>query len=269
MERADRNYYLRGMNFNSVTSYISYIWFAKSRYTIHSPFIYRVIENVFRRPISREKRSSILAAHKALKQNRTEITIEDLGAVKGKKIKRISTVAKYSVIPKKYGKILSNLVEEFQCKTVLELGTSLGISGLYLALDQNIERFITIEGCPTVAAIAAQQFEALKLKKAEIVVGDFDQKLPEVLSKINTLDLAYFDGNHTKEATLRYFNQCLPLAHNNTVFIFDDIHWSEGMEEAWEEIKSNEHVVVSIDINRMGFLFFRKESSREHFTIRV
>ena len=82
-------------------------------------------------------------------------------------------------------------------------------------------------------------------------------------------DFVYFDGNHQKEPTLKYFLDLLPLAHNNSVFIFDDIHWSSGMEEAWEEIKIHPRVRVTIDTFYWGIVFFREEQEKEHFTIRL
>jgi len=82
-------------------------------------------------------------------------------------------------------------------------------------------------------------------------------------------DLIYFDGNHQKEASLHYFEKLLPLAHNDSVFIFDDIHWSREMEEAWEQIKAHPRVRVSIDTFYWGLVFFRKEQEKEHFSIRL
>ena len=100
-----------------------------------------------------------------------------------------------------------------------------------------------------------------------MLVGDFSKVIPTLAS--TNYDLIFFDGNHNKEATLKYFNQLLPKAHNNSIFIFDDIYWSKGMTEAWEEIKQHEKVTVSIDTFFWGIIFFRKEQAKEHFTIRV
>lgn len=113
------------------------------------------------------------------------------------------------------------------------------------------------------------------MKNISLKVGNFDELLSaENLSRgievvTPGLDLIYFDGNHQKEATLNYFNKLLPLAHNNSVFIFDDIHWSKGMEEAWEEIKAHPRVRVSIDSFFWGLIFFREEQEKEHFTLRL
>ena len=87
--------------------------------------------------------------------------------------------------------------------------------------------------------------------------------------KQQTPNLIYFDGNHQKEATLKYFEMLLPLAHNDSVFIFDDIHWSRGMEEAWEQIMAHPRVSVSIDSFFWGIVFFRQEQEKEHFIIRL
>ncbi len=97
-----------------------------------------------------------------------------------------------------------------------------------------------------------------------------DNRQPSTVNcKPQTTNLVYFDGNHQKDATLKYFHQLLPLAHNDSVFIFDDIHWSKGMEESWEEIKAHPGVRVTIDSFFWGIVFFRKEQKKEHFTIRL
>ncbi|WZL88411.1 class I SAM-dependent methyltransferase [Salinimicrobium sp. 3283s] len=85
----------------------------------------------------------------------------------------------------------------------------------------------------------------------------------------HNFDLLFIDGNHQKEATLSYFEKLLPTVHNDSVMIFDDIHWSKGMEEAWEEIKAHPKVKVSIDTFQWGLVFFRREQEKEHFVIRV
>jgi predicted O-methyltransferase YrrM len=80
--------------------------------------------------------------------------------------------------------------------------------------------------------------------------------------------MVFFDGNHKKEATLRYFDMCLSHIHNNSILLFDDIHWSKGMKEAWENIRQHPSVVVSIDLFSMGIVFFRKELSKQDFVLR-
>jgi predicted O-methyltransferase YrrM len=85
---------------------------------------------------------------------------------------------------------------------------------------------------------------------------------------VDALDLVFIDGHHLKDPTLDYFEQCLGKAHNDSVFILDDIHWSQGMEEAWEQVKHHPRVSVTIDLYTMGLVFLRSEQAREHFRLR-
>ena len=99
-------------------------------------------------------------------------------------------------------------------------------------------------------------------------MGDFNLTLANKLKEILTIDLAFIDGNHQKKPTIDYFEQCLKYANNNTMFIFDDIHWSQGMENAWNYIKKHEKTTLTIDLFFVGIVFIKSELSKEHFTIR-
>ena len=97
--------------------------------------------------------------------------------------------------------------------------------------------------------------------------GSFDEELPKILAS-NTPDFVFFDGNHRKDPTLRYFNWCLDKATDDSIFIFDDIHWSDDMESAWDDIKSHKRVTVTIDLFEMGIVFFKKKQAKQHFIVR-
>ena len=80
--------------------------------------------------------------------------------------------------------------------------------------------------------------------------------------------MAFIDGNHQKKPTINYFEEILKYANNNTIFIFDDIHWSQGMESAWEYIKAHEKTTLTIDLFFLGIVFIKSELSKENFIIR-
>ena len=88
------------------------------------------------------------------------------------------------------------------------------------------------------------------------------------MAELKTIDLAFIDGNHLEVPTITYFKECLHYANNDTLFIFDDIHWSQGMENAWENIKKHPKTTVTIDLFFVGIVFIKSELSKEHFTIR-
>ena len=126
-----------------------------------------------------------------------------------------------------------------------------------------------MEGSKAIAEVANENLKILRLQNVKLIEGNFDDKLSPVISQLSSVDLVFIDGNHRKEPTERYFNQLLLKANNDSIFIFDDIHWSKEMEEAWQTIKLNEKVRCSIDLFFIGIIFFRNEfKEKQHFTIR-
>lgn len=264
--------------------YLNYYAKSSTEYDIHSPFVFDLMA-VFNDKNPYPTYSKIEALRNQLLHDKTKLLVTDLGAgstafdskatnQNKKNLPNaateisISAIARKSAKPAKYAQLLFRLCKHLQPKTVIELGTSLGISTLYQALALPNSQLITCEGSTEIAAAAEHNFEQFGLKNIECVVGNFDQTFEMVLSRFDTVDWIFFDGNHRKEPTLRYFNAALKKANNNTVFIFDDINWSAEMQAAWVEIKQHPSVTVTLDIFMMGFVFFNTDLSKEDFVIR-
>lgn len=184
--------------------------------------------------------------------------------------KRVSRIVKNTAISNKFGRVLYNLVSYYQPQNILEFGTAAGISTLYLSLPKTENsQLITMEGCAELATVAHSNFKKAHVSKdIQLLTGNFDSVLPLAMNRMPHIDLAYIDGNHTKDAMLDYFNALLPMVHNDTIFVFDDIHWSKEMTEAWNKIRNHEQVTLSIDLFRMGIIFFKKELSRQLLILR-
>jgi predicted O-methyltransferase YrrM len=207
-----------------------------------------------------------------LLKNKKTIEVTDFGA--GSRVfksnkRQISRIAQTAGISSKRAELLFRITQYFQPKSILEIGTSVGLATSALALGNPKAKLTTLEGCPETAKIAHEHFEHFQLKNIKTLSTRFESFLNLDQLDSRKYDLIYFDGNHAKEATLRYFEQLLPTSNNETVWIFDDIHWSSGMEEAWEIIKKHPQVKVTIDTYQWGLVFFRKEQVKEHFVIRV
>jgi predicted O-methyltransferase YrrM len=212
------------------------------------------------------------AFREALLTNKKTIDVTDFGA--GSRVftsnrREISKIAQTAGITPKRAKLLFRITNYFQPETILEIGTSLGLATSALALGNPKAKITTVEGCPETAKVAQQQFEKFDIKNINSRVSEFEKYLKNNNLQPTTYNLIYFDGNHQKEATLNYFELLLPTITNESVWIFDDIHWSADMEEAWEIIKNHPKVTVTIDTFQWGFVFFRLEQEKEHFTIRV
>lgn len=252
--------------------YLKFYWAAKTAHGLHSPFVYQLYREVIVADKFYHAFEAVDCVRRELLKNGNSIEVEDLGAgskVFNSKQRKIKSIAKFSVSKAKIGQLLFKLVDRFSPETIFELGTSLGISTLYMALaSQKNTKIYTFEGCSELAKIAKTTFENTELP-IEILIGNLNTTLTKKLAEINKLDFVFFDANHQYEATMFYFNACLKKSHSETVFIFDDIHWSEGMERAWKEICQNPKVTLSLDLFHLGIVFFRKEQhEKEHFLLR-
>jgi len=183
-------------------------------------------------------------------------------------LRRVSDIAAYSAVPRKYGRLLSNMASEFGKPDIIELGTSLGISTMYMATASPGSVVHTIEGCPSTAEIAKENFEYAGINNVHLINGSFDDTIPELRKKSVKPGLVFIDGNHRKEPTLKYFEEMADLSDKNSVIIIDDIHISEEMEEAWTLIKKHKKVTLTVDIFRMGFVFFRERMNRYNYVIK-
>jgi len=256
---------------HSLIYYLIYRFKSTNEHGVHSPFVFELLNQVIYNRTTYYAYEQIEAMRESLLKNNKILNINDLGAGSTKNNslqKSIKTIAKQAAKPKKYGQLLFRLVNYFQAETILELGTSLGISTCYLASANSNAKVISIEGSSEIAETAKNNFKTLNINNIKHITGNFDEQLPLLLNEQKTLDFVFFDGNHQKEATLNYFKQCLPLANDKSVFVFDDIYWSKGMTEAWAEIKQHPRVSVTIDLFFIGIVFFRKEQAKQHFVIK-
>lgn len=253
-------------------SYLNYILIAKTRYKVHSPFVYDLIEKVFRDKTHYEDYTKLNRLHRRYAHRKDRIEIMDFGSSAGNNefVVNISTVGKVvrkRTHTKKQLELLYRISRYFHPETLLEFGTAAGISTLYLGKGSPKSKITTMEGCMGMASVARKNFIKRELN-AEIEVGEFGAIIDHVLENIETLNMVFFDGNHRKLPTLEYFEKCAEKADTNSVFLFDDIHWSRGMQSAWNTIKKDKRVSVTIDLYWLGMVFFRDGIKKQDFVIR-
>lgn len=259
------------MAFQFFVDYIKHRLTAKSRHGTHSPFVYKLTDEVIYDFSRKKVYEDIEAQRKKLLRDDRLITVTDLGAgshLNKNRTKKVREIAKNALKTPYLAQLIYRLAVDQRPKNIIELGTCLGITTAYLAKARPEANVLTIEGCPETAAIAYQNFHELDLKNIELQVGNFNELLPVAIAAADQLDFVYIDGNHTKEATINYFNWCLPKVTEDTLLIFDDIYWSEGMKSAWEEIKNHPQVTVTVDLFWIGLVYFRKGQVKEHFKIK-
>lgn len=264
-----------------IKSYLKFLWHSKNEHAVHSPFVFHLITKCFYDKKDKPEYQVLKNYRKSLLENKETIEVTDFGA--GSKVfksntRQISKIAKTAGISSKRAELLFRITNYFQPDSVLELGTSLGLATAALALGNPKATITTLEGCPNTANQCQLQLQKYTINNVDLVVSEFKDYLKNCQLKTDPSNserakqycqLIYFDGNHQKQATLDYFELLLPTVSNDTLWIFDDIHWSKDMEEAWEIIKKHPKVTVTIDTFQWGFVFFRKEQPKEHFAIRT
>lgn len=276
---------------------------AKTKYSVHSPFVFEFVNNVLEdeRRFYAFQEAEILRGRLLDSDELVEVT--DFGAgshVDGnKRQRRVGSVATSALSSAFQCEWLFKICNTYKPLKIIELGTSLGVSTLYLTEGSpKNAAILTLEGSPAIAQLAQRNFlwfydafkkyglrfhnpDTLNLNyyeknittdfnhhKIKIIEGNFDKTLQLALNQLITLDLCFIDGNHRLEPTIQYFEQCLAHIHPQSILIFDDIHWSEEMERAWATIQAHPSVRLTIDLFWCGIVFFRNENKeQEHFSL--
>jgi len=257
-----------------VFKYLKY-WITASNgkgHGVHSPFVFDFINNVLNDKRAFDIFRYIESLRNELRNDQQEINVPDFGAGSRMQLnnkRKISAIASSSLKPKKFSQLLFRIAHYYKPQNILELGTSLGITTAYMAAANPAANITTMEGAPEVAACAKNNFQRLHLSNINIIKGNFNETLPQVIAEQPSFDLAFMDGNHRKAPTLNYFYQLLKTTGASSLLIFDDIHWSREMESAWDEIKKHPSVTLTIDLFFIGLVFFRTEQKiKQDFVIR-
>ena len=265
-------------NFRFLQDYLHYLFFAKTKFDIHSPFVYDYVTHVLEDERHFYAFDEISNLREQLLLTKKSVSITDLGAggmANPLKHRSIGDIVREAAIPEKWGKLLFRTIHYFKPEITIELGTSLGLGTLYISMANTAGNIYTIEGAGSLADIAMENFNNLRVgdpdcstgQVIQLIKGDFDERLPDLLHSLEKIDFVYFDGNHRYEPTMRYFEMCAEKSHDHTFFIFDDIRWSAEMYRAWKKIKSDSRISVTLDLYRWGIVFFRKGQKKQDFLI--
>ena len=240
-----------------------------NEHSLHSPFLYPFYTEVVKKD-SKIGFEEIEVLRKSLLQNDEEILIEDLGAgsrISNSNSRKVSQIAKHASTPARFSRLLNRIITHFDYKTIVELGTSLGLNSAYMASAKEDVQLFTFEGSTSIASLAKQNLGELNCLNYQLIEGNIDHTLPQWIENASQIDLAYIDANHRYEPTLRYFELLLPKMTTSGMIILDDIHWSKEMNDAWELLKKHPKVSLSIDLFEAGILFLQPDLMKENYIL--
>lgn len=247
---------------------------ADTKFQLHSPFVFELALAVLEDRRWFYAFDDIEAVRNKMLESKLLINMADYGAVPSGKAPvqkqvPVRQIANRAASNPRQGRMLFRLADWLKPQRILELGTSVGIGTMYLAAAARTASIFSLEGSADCIHVAKTNLEILSLdKNTRLIHGAFQKALPASLKALQQTDLVFFDGHHRKDATLDYFEQCLPFAHEQTVFVFDDIYWSPEMQAAWDILRKHEAVTASVDFFEFGLLFFNPDfKSKQHFKL--
>ncbi len=257
-------------------SYLKFIWNSTNAHGVHSPFVFNLVQKCFYDKTNYPEYNILYKYWFSLVEDNRTILVTDFGS--GSRVfksnkRKVSQIVEIAGISQKRAKLLFRITQYFMPNTILEIGTSLGLATSALALANKNASITSLEGCQETLSVAKEIFQFrsfnLQYERVTFINTEFSTQLTTYNLEPTTYNLIFFDGNHSKQATLEYFELLLPTINNETVWIFDDIHWSSEMEEAWELIKKHPKVTVTVDTFQWGIVFFRSEQVKEDFIVRT
>lgn len=255
---------------HALVEYLRYYQRARTRYRIHSPFVYQLAEALFEDDRDFYIFKEVHNLRKILAQTSKSIEVEDYGTGQDNlaKNRTVKDIVKRASSSESEGQLLFRLVNYLKPQRMLELGTNLGLSTLYQAAASRDAHFISLEGAPALAQLASKHLDRYHLGHVDIQVGPFEETLQKALDNLGQVDYVYLDGDHREQAVLDNVDLMLPYFHASTALVIDDIYWSEGMTRAWNTLKQLERVTLSIDLYEVGILFFNPAfREKQHLSI--
>ncbi len=248
------------MKLSLAISFLKHRFMAKTRHGVHSPFVYRLLDEVIYDFRAKTVYQEIEQLRNELEQDEWWISNAEPAAV--------SHVAKKVPKPAKLAQLFYRLVADLKPGTIIELGTSLGITTAYLSKAAPEARLLNIIENSEALSITEKNLQKLNIRNVELLSGNLDELLPKLLEGIPELDFILIDENHSKVSILNYFKCCLPKMSKQSMMVFEDIYRSREMTSAWQEIKSNSEVSVTIDLFWIGLVFVGRAQRKEDFFIR-
>jgi predicted O-methyltransferase YrrM len=252
-----------------IREYIKYKLKSQGKHDIHSPFVFDFVTRCLKTKINQKDLDLIKSIRKQLLTNSKLINVSDFGAGSKKlgKQRTIKQIFKNASSKGIYSKLLYQLANHYQPQNILELGTSLGYGTVQFALGSPNSNTVTIDACTETQEVAKNHLSDKAFSSIEFISNTFDNYFQTLQNK--RFDLVFIDGHHNGQALLSYMEVLKKFTHNDTIFIIDDIRWSEDMLAAWNEIIKNKEYHLTLDLFKVGIVIKRPQQAKEHFTIKL
>ena len=245
-------------------------WLRKEdQYSQQSPFVFSIYSDLIGFLTQNKSGDQITESYRqTLLNDRSEIEVNDLGAGSKKvpkPLRSIADITRYSTSGVKFCLLYQYFCSLTPAENVIELGTCVGISTRYLRKATRGKLF-TYEGSDAIQKIAMREPYP---DRTEFVLGSIKNTLPISLGRIPLVDFALIDANHTYSGTMFAFESILSKAHSKSILAVGDMHWTPEMEQAWNEIKANPKVKLSMDFYECGIVLLENPGKKQDLILDI
>ena len=273
---------------------------------VHSPYVYDFLTKVVRNKTDMKIVSKVEGLRREMLSDKRSIRVTDLGAgsvTRAGGERSVAEIAGTAALPAKEAGLLARIVKSMEHAAwgmehagdppnggeavprsgrtggmgrgawsmekgiILELGTSLGISTLALALAAPERRLITVEGCPVIAAIARENLLKYGAFNAEVMHAEFSEALENLRKNGLNVFFAFIDGNHKGAALTEYVSKIAAMGDEMTI-VADDIRLTKEMFQAWKSLTASGIAPVTVETLRLGIFFLKHNITPGRYRIR-
>ena len=220
-----------------MTSYLKYLLQRKSEYGIHSPFVYDFMCKVLNDSGSNRDYDTIYRVARLLDKRK---------------------YIHYNL--RKQSRLLYRMVRYFEPDSVVSFGRLTALNTTALALGHLQTKIYLEQSDDFLETLNSMGIVNVNL----IQPAEFDS---EHFRRLNT-GFVFFSRASFEDDTWDYLVDCLNYKTADSVFVFEGIHHNKAMEDAWEEIKGNEDVSVTLDLYCIGMVFFREGIEKQDLVLK-
>lgn len=201
---------------------------------IHSPFVYNLVRNVIEEKIP-------YYAYEDLKEY-------------------LNNTPQVSYPISKYNKLSFRLVNYFNAKKILEIGSGYGVNTLYITAPAKDTSCLCIETDMKKIAMAK---EVHKEWSRKIQISDKD-----ILSDIKEKqDCIFIDLNDSQSFDNSIVSLLPALSHQGTFIVVKGIRTNKRACTLWKRISEMEERTAMLDLFNIGIIFFNKNLYRWNYQI--
>jgi precorrin-6B methylase 2 len=294
------------MNLYPVAAFLRHLLTSRSTagHGVHSPYVYDFLTTVVRSRTDLKIVTQVENLRRAMLSDKRIIRVTDFGAgsvTRAGGERSVAEIARTAAVPAKEAGLLSRIVSSMLASEVrqsgeaveqagdlpdggeaapqswrarskdqgiiLELGTSLGISTLALALAAPERRVITVEGCPETAAIARENLRNHGASNATVMNLEFSAALECIRKEGLIASFAFIDGNHRGTAITQYIPQIAAMGEE-IIIVADDIHLTKDMFLAWRSLTASGIATATMETLRLGIFFIKHGLTPGRYRIR-